>query len=253
MAEDLKAKLQKLGVTTENMPIILKEASNNPEFIEKAMAAPGNSLPYRAKDTLKTASPLAGKQFAFLGSSVTFGAGSFGESFAEFLAEKDNLHPFKEAVSGTKLVESQDSYVDRLYRLSALEELGAFVLQLSTNDATQGEEELGEISADNYDKTTVTGALEFILDYVKKTWNCPVVVFSSPKFENNFYDKMVLRTKELQQKWGFKFLNFWADDEFFFNEQDKKLYMLDERHPTRAGYKLAWTPKFEEVLEEITK
>lgn len=253
MAEELKEQLSKLGVTTENMPIILQEAEKNPSFIEKAVQAPGNSLPYRAKDTLRTASPLAGKQFAFLGSSVTFGAGSFGESFSDFLAEKDDLHPFKEAVSNTKLIESPDSYVERLYRLPALEELSAFVLQLSTNDATQGPEELGEISEENYDKSTITGALEFILAYIKKTWNCPVIVFSSPKFENNFYDKMVLRTKELQKKWGFKFLNFWADDEFFFNEQDKKLYMLDERHPTRAGYKLAWAPKFEEVLEEISK
>lgn len=253
MAGELKDQLTKLGVTVENMPTILQEAAKNPDFIQKAIKAQGNSLPYRAKDTLRTESPLAGKQFAFLGSSVTYGAGSFGESFADFLAEKDDLHPFKEAVSGTKLVKSKDSYLERLYRLPALEELSAFVLQLSTNDATQGEEELGEISDGNYDQNTVTGALEFILDYIKKTWNCPVIVFSSPKFENNFYDKMVMRTKELQEKWGFKFLNFWADDEFFFNEQDKKLYMLDERHPTRAGYKLAWAPKFEEVLTELSK
>lgn len=37
------------------------------------------------------------------------------------------------------------------------------------------------------------------------------------------------------------------------NESDYKLYMFDSIHPTRAGYLLWWTPKFEYKLYEMMK
>ena len=48
-------------------------------------------------------SPLEGKLFYFLGSSVTYGAASDGESMADFLAALTGCTCVKEAVSGTTI------------------------------------------------------------------------------------------------------------------------------------------------------
>ena len=132
-----------------------------------------------------------------------------------------------------------------------LENISAFVLQLSTNDA-KADIPLGKISEnDKYDITTSIGAIEFILEYVKKTWNCPVLIYSNPSFDSEKYGKLVEATKELQKKWKFKFLNMWDDKRFDYNEKDRQLYMVDDIHPTRAGYKMSWLPEFEKALNDI--
>jgi hypothetical protein len=51
----------------------------------------------------------------FLGSSITYGAGSFGDSFPDYLAAKDGVEVVKEAVSGTTLGGSTEgTYTSRL-------------------------------------------------------------------------------------------------------------------------------------------
>ena len=58
------------------------------------------------KDTVTVSdSPINGKTVIFLGSSVTFGYGSLGVSFADFLEKTDGITAVKEAVSGTTLVD----------------------------------------------------------------------------------------------------------------------------------------------------
>ena len=60
-------------------------------------------------------SPLQGKTIIFLGSSVTEGSAADGESFVEILAQRDGIIPIKEAVSGTTLVDQDEtSYIARL-------------------------------------------------------------------------------------------------------------------------------------------
>ena len=125
------------------------------------------------------------------------------------------------------------------------------MLQLSTNDA-KADIPLGKISEnDKYDITTSIGAIEFILEYVKKTWNCPVLIYSNPFFDSKKYGELVEATKELQKKWKFNFLNMWDDKHFNYSENERQLYMVDDIHPTRAGYKLSWLPEFEKALTDI--
>lgn len=79
---------------------------------------------------------LAGK-IIFLGSSVTYGAASQGVSFVDFLTSHDQCVVYKEAVSGTTLVDDgPDSYISRMKKLQ-VSKADLFVCQLSTNDATQ--------------------------------------------------------------------------------------------------------------------
>ena len=228
---NFEEELYNLDVPEEHIPELLKFGKNNPEFLTKAIKAEGNAKKYSVAQTKMEPSDLINNQIAFLGSSVTYGAGALGESFVDYLSKKDNICAFKDAVSGTTLVDNDsNSYIGRIGRLPVLEKLTTFVLQLSTNDAIKGKEDLGEIATDdNFDAQTVTGAIEYILNYVKKNWNCPV----------------------LQSKWGFDFLNMWDDDSFNYSEKDRELYMLDPIHPTRAGYKLSWLPVIEKELLEI--
>ena len=236
---------------------IKKFDTTHPEFLSffnQLSELPGNAAKYGVVNTAAIQSPLAGKRIAFLGSSVTFGFGSLGESFVDYLAKRDGIIPIKEAVSGTTLIDQDtfsknDSYVARLKGVGGHKRLDAFVLQLSTNDAKTGDEELGEISPNfDYDVKTITGALEYILNYVKSTWAVPTFIYTNPKYQNPFYQKMVNLLPVLQQKWHFDILDLYNAPEFDYSPTMADLYRIDDIHPTRAGYQIKWLPFFERQL-----
>jgi lysophospholipase L1-like esterase len=216
---------------------------------------PGNGPQYalgRVKPLAE--SPLRGKRILFLGSSVTFGAASLGVSFVEQLARRHGFTAVKEAVSGTTLADTgPDCYVRRmLTRLDGAAKADGFVCQLSTNDASRGLP-LGEVSTgmelSGFDTGTVTGAMEYILCYVRQTWGCPVVFYTGTRYPGEAYGAMVARLLELQRKWGCGVINLWDDEPLNrIDEARRKLYMADDIHPTRAGYLLWWGPKIEEGL-----
>ena len=131
----------------------------------------------------------------------------------------------------------------------------AFVCQLSTNDATK-EMPLGEISdsfnADDFDTQTIAGAIEFIISYAKETWNCPVIFYTQSKYDSEHYAKMVNLLYEIQKKWDISIIDFWNDAEInSITDDERKIYLVDHIHPTKAGYKEWWLPKFQECLYGI--
>ena len=96
----------------------------------------GNYGEYSLKntDTVQD-SPIKDKTIIFLGTSVAYGYGSMGVSFADYLEKTDGIHAIKEAVSGTTLVDIKDnSYVSRMKTIDKEIKADAFVCQLSTND-----------------------------------------------------------------------------------------------------------------------
>lgn len=55
---------------------------------------------------------------------------------------------------------------------------------------------------------------------------------------------------KIQEKWDIGVIDLWnATDMNEVSEREYKLYMYDAIYPTRAGYGLWWTPKFETFLE----
>lgn len=196
---------------------------------------------------------LKGKRILFLGSSVTYGHCSGGVSFADELARVTRCIAVKEAVSGTTLVDSgADSYVARMKTMDANAPADLFVCQLSTNDATQGKpfgEAMGPGHA--YDAQTIAGAMETIIDYARKTWNCPVAFYTSPRYDSESYQAMVDLLLEIQKLWKIEVIDLWNDAEFNdITPEQRELYMADPIHPTYAGYAMWWTPVF---LREIEK
>ena len=205
------------------------------------------------KRSIRSDNPLNGKHIVFLGSSVTYGAASNGVSFVDFLADTTGCRVTKEAVSGTTLVDdAPDSYICRMRKLNPEMKVDLFVCQLSTNDATQ-KKEMGEVcrsyDLDDFDMLTVAGAIEYIIAYARKTWNCPVAFYTNPRYDSGQYAAMVVLLQSIQCKWNIALIDLWNDS--IFNDitaGQRSRYMADPIHPTREGYLEWWTPYFKRVI-----
>ncbi|MCI8343792.1 MAG: SGNH/GDSL hydrolase family protein [Clostridia bacterium] len=173
----------------------------------------------------------------FLGSSVTYGSATNGESFVEEIAKKTGYRCVKEAVSGTTLAVRENdggsSYVARLKKLGADQNVSKLIVQLSTNDATQNIP-LGKIAEDGeYNVTTSVGAIEYIIAYVKQTWNCDIVFYTNPYFNNVNYEKMIAELYALQKKHAIHIIDFYN---FAIDKEKLSAYMSDAIHPNKRGY-----------------
>ena len=206
--------------------------------------------------TKKAESSLEGKTFYFLGSSVTYGSNSGGKSMADFIAERNNCTVVKEAVSGTTLVDNDSgSYVSRLKNSGYFDKnakVDHFIVQLSTNDAGQGKT-LGTVSnsknLEDFDTQTVIGAIEYIICYVKETWDCPVTFYTGTNYNSNEYVKMVAALYEIQKKWDIGVIDMFLSAEMNqIPKADYNRYMSDTVHPNALGYEMWWTPVFEKHL-----
>lgn len=215
----------------------------------------GNYGDYNIAKSDALNSPISGKTVIFLGSSVTFGYGSLGTSFVEFLEAEDGIIPVKEAVSGTTLADiKNNSYVSRLNLLDKNIKADAFICQLSTNDATKNIP-LGEISSnknrESFDTKTVAGAIEYIISYVNEVYSCPVIFYTNARYDSENYGKMVDLLYSVQKKWDIKILDLWNNDEInSISDEKRKLYLIDPIHPTKAGYKEWWLGEFRKILYE---
>lgn len=193
--------------------------------------------------------PLTGKDILYLGSSITRGYGSLDVSYADYIAARNGTAFYKEAISGTCLVDdSPESYVSRLHTVDVNRRFDLFVCQLSTNDFSKFKP-VGAV--DDTDPSTVCGAINHIVAYVRKTWGCPVVFYSSHRFEGaaERYREMIDDLLKIAERDHFDVINLYDDDDFNrITAKQRALFMADNMHPTKAGYLLWWTPVFESRL-----
>ena len=212
---------------------------------------PGNSATYDFdKIERLEGNPLEGKHLCVLGSSVTYGAASLQNSLGEYFQQRFGMELTKEAVSGTTLADfTGSSYVDRIQTIDKDADIDLFICQLSTNDATLNRP-LGDISKDgNFDVTTTTGAMEYIITYARDTWGCPVLFYTGSYFEDADYAAQVDRLMELQEKYDIGVLDLWHSKTFNdISAEQRELYMHDDIHPTKAGYREWWCPELEKQL-----
>ncbi|MBR0390832.1 MAG: SGNH/GDSL hydrolase family protein [Oscillospiraceae bacterium] len=220
----------------------------------------GNAEEYSVANTETIEnSPVSGNVYFWLGSSVTYGAESEGETMADFFAKKWSCTSVKEAVSGTTLsTKAPNSYVERFekYLQSAdrAEHLDGFICQLSTND-TRYPDDLGIImpafitGSDAFDTATTFGAMEYIIAKAKETWGCPVYFYTNPPYNNTVYPSMVDGLMKIAEKWDVRIIDLYHDEQFNqISDEQRALYMSDSIHPTKAGYREWWLPKFEKAL-----
>ena len=126
------------------------------------------------------------------------------------------------------------------------------------SSVTYGSASLGVSMADyiaeleDFDRNTVIGAMEYIIAYVKQTWDCPVIFYTGTKYGSEPYAAMVDALLRLQDKWDIGVIDLWNDPDMnAVSGDDYDFYMNDSIHPTQAGYLKWWTPKFEAYLAEI--
>ena len=222
--------------------------------------AAGNKAEFSVENTeALTPNALTGKTIIFLGSSVTYGSAANGESFVDYMEKRDGIIPMEEAVSGTTLVDEtvwgKKSYIERMKTIDPSIQADAFICQLSTNDATM-KKPLGEVSEsfdmNDFDTQTVAGAIEYVIAYARETWNCPVIFYTGTQYDNDHYAQMVELLLKIQEKWGIGVIDLWNDAEMnAISAEDYKLFMVNGIHPSRAGYRDWWTPKFESYLTEL--
>ncbi len=203
--------------------------------------------------------PLSGKDILWVGSSVTYGQAAGGYSMADYIADN---HPatrsYKYAISGTTLVNDGDkpgSYVERIQEVDKDLHVDMVIIQLSTNDATNGKP-MGELSEGtsmaDFDVATITGAEEFLIAYAKETWDCPVYFYTGSYYESEEYAQMVEGIKAVCDKWDAGLINLWDQQDMrdLYDTEQYHVYMSDPIHPTREGYTEWWGPRFEEALQQ---
>lgn len=224
----------------------------------KTARFPGNAKEYAPENVASLPeSPLSGRHIIFLGSSVTYGSAAKGVSFAEYIAIRNGCTATKEAVSGTTLTDSGlNSYVARLKTIRD-PKADLFVCQLSTNDASQ-KKPLGSIAdgfdPGSFDTKTVAGAIEWIIAYAREKWNCPVVFYTSPRYDSEAYADMQELLTGIAEKWEIGVIDLWADETFnAITPEQRALYLADAIHPTQAGYLLWWTPVMERKLYDCLR
>lgn len=200
--------------------------------------------------------PFAEQHLVFLGSSVTYGSASNGWSMCEYLSETYGCQVTKLAVSGTMLVDAgNDSYIERLKKATPnLTDVDQLIVQLSTNDATNGMP-LGTIgqtfNIEDFDTSKIIGAIEYIIAYAKQELGCAVSFYTGTYYSSFLYAEMVKAIKQIQQKWDIGLINLWDDEDMLAVLENKELYnsyMKDVVHPTKLGYSEWWGPKFYEHL-----
>lgn len=201
-------------------------------------------------------SPLKGKNICILGSSVAYGSTSDGMAVGEYLSARFDAQLTKEAVAGTTLTDiGEMSYIQRMKRnIPTDQQFNLFICQLSTNDSNDFLDiPLGQVSEstelDDLDTSTITGAIEYIICYARRHWNCPIAFFTGSRFDSPKYARMVEQLLRLKKKWGICVLDLWTDDVFNdITQQKRVLYMNDPVHPLKAGYRDWWGPEVERQL-----
>lgn len=218
----------------------------------------GYDLAITEQEQIVESDPLSGKTILWLGSSVTYGAQASGHySMVDAVEE---LHPAcvceKYAISATTLVnQSESSYVNRLMLIPKDRHADLLVVQLSTNDATTGKP-FGEVSTSfdlqDFDDTTIAGAIETIIAYTRETFHCPVVFYTGTYCEKENYAEMVALLHEIEAKWGIGVIDMYNDPGMtaVFGTEQYDIWMGDQVHPHKSGYVEWWTPVIDAYLTE---
>lgn len=243
-----------------------------------------NDSRYNANKQEYVGGALDGKVIYWLGSSVTYGSASEGQSMADYLAALTGCISVKDAISGTTIFDDnastatgRDSYTRRLVNSTVYDkeqQVDAFICQISTNDARNDRlNKRGEITgadvlaSSEFDKATTLGGVEFIITYVTETWGCPVYFYSGSYFgdegtrkstnpKGSEYAKLVDEVKQVAEKYnavdGFEVgvIDLFNDEEFNAVASDAYYSWAtsDAIHPKKAGYLQWWTPYFESYL-----
>lgn len=222
------------------------------KIVKVKKAGKGNAKKY-ALGKVKYNGTLAGKRIVFVGSSFTVGSKAKGVSFVNYLSKSTGCSVVKNAIGGTTTANIGDGrdFVRRSVDIiNSTDRPDLFLCQMSANDATRGVP-IGEITPEGtpmeqFNTSTVAGAMEYIICYSDQKWGCPIAFYTAMNLSNDRYDQMVSLMYKIQAKWGVGIIDLYHGlGRYSIKAKTYRLYMKDRLHPMKAGYMKWVTPYFE--------
>lgn len=215
----------------------------------------GNNDEYNVEQLKKNEdSVMQGDPYVFLGSDFTFGAKSDGQSFVDYLEAVDGIKCKKYGGEGYKLNGKGEKTLAYSFSKAVEENTNPKVVFCEVPACNaKGRQNNGELSSSyyigDYDTTTLYGAMEYLCASADLNWGCKVVFITCPTNDEKKYDPLVEATNAVAEKWNTKVINFYNNDEISFDKSERKLYMVDNSSPTKAGYNKVYAPKVEEFIQ----
>lgn len=212
-------------------------------YFDQAKRA-GNSKEFSLKSVDFTANILTDKTALFLGSNLTYGLSSLGESFVDYLWQKDGLIGIKDVENNTFLTHQDsfqkgDSYIARFQKDLKFYDPEVLVIEISNKDLDENIA-LGDISDKHYDTQTIIGALEYLISQTELLWRCPIIVYLNYKNDAKKHAQLAEKVLQLEQKKRISVIDF---------SSDKTI----SSQPTRREFRDIWLPQFENELKEVLK
>lgn len=215
----------------------------------------GNNKQYNVETLQKNDdSVMQGDPYVFLGSDFTFGAKSGGQSFVDYLKTVDSIKSKKYGGEGYKLNGKGEDTLVYAFNKAVKKSVNPKVVfcEVPVCNAS-GRQKNGELTNSyyigDYDTTTLYGAMEYICASAELNWGCKVVFITCPNDDNKKYAEIVKAANAVAEKWGTKVINFYDNDEIKMDKSQKKLYLVDESSPTKAGYNSVYGPMVEEFIQ----
>lgn len=214
-------------------------------------------------------SPLAGKALYIAGDSIAYGASCAG-GYGKCIADKYGMTVTNEAVNGATLAPNITDNVNGGIRTcistvvtssTALAKADYILLEGGVNDAWN-KAPVGTLTdgfAATYDETTMTGALEKMLEYLAKNYSDKRVAYVFPHgglfgSSENWYKTYKPAILAALQKWGVPYVDIAESTPPMGGHGISELsdkYTIDGTHPNKAGYERFYMEPIATILKRL--
>lgn len=197
------------------------------------------------------------KNIIFFGDSITYGFLTKGYSWAEFIKDNYDFNIVMNAgISDYRIstYDDKNKWLTDTIISHANEKYDYVIMQGGINDVLYNTP-LGEISnsksENDFDVNTFAGGFETYIYNAKKyfkdakigyiiTYYTPNYTERGQKWSYDDYNKYIMMTKKILDKWNIKYLNLFNEEYSNILKVNTKTYLPDNLHLNYEGYKIIY-------------